>query len=190
MASLSDFVNQKMSLQLVACSFCIKCFCSWFTIQSLFSHLCSHLQHQTMTLAMGGTIFLANCSCVCFPESNRKEQQFGACDNRKLCRIISAKISHFYGHNFIWKCIPLAIFHHLLITLRVAWKIFSIRNVKGFSTPLLFLGSHWLSLMYIVKSPSLDLYTNFKHSHSAPAYTVGEGVGEAVGDLIAFSDVM
>ena len=36
----------------------------------------------------------------------------------------------------------------------------------------------------------LDLYTNFKHTHSAPAYTVGEGVGEAVGDLIAFSDVM
>ena len=42
-----------------------------------------------------------------------------------------------------------------------------------------------MSLMWL-NSPSLDLYANFKHSHSAPAYTVGEGVG----DLITYSEVM
>ena len=64
-----------------------------------------------------------------------------------------------------------AIFHHLLITELGWFERFS--KVQGFSVLLLFL-------------ISLDLYTNFKHSHSAPAHTVGEGVG----DFITCSDVM
>ena len=52
-------------------------------------------------------MFLSNCSCV-----------------SPRVQFISTKIRHFCGHNFIWKrneCMPLTlIFHHLLITLRVA----------------------------------------------------------------------
>ena len=36
-----------------------------------------------------------------------------------------------------------------------------------------------IDVSHVVESPSLDLYTKFKHSHSAPAYTVGEGMRDS-----------
>ena len=68
---------------------------------------------------------------MCLQESTRKGTAI-LCDNIGATQV---HISKFCVHNFIWKrkgmhAITLAvIFHHHLITSRVAWEIFPIRKV-------------------------------------------------------------